>query len=464
MALPMPIPGAVVLHRPWRLRTPTRPYKLSHSHLGVATVRASSLHSPASNSYASPFCPEVAEAARVLLPEFMEIDGLVATNINRVLNAFSNARVGSHHFSGTTGYGHNDAGGREALDLAFADIVGSEAAIVRSQLFSGTHSIACALYAALRPGGELLAVAGAPYDTLEEVIGLRGSPRHGSLKEFGVSYRELPLHVDGGLDWNALETAIKPETQCALIQRSCGYSWRKTLTVAEIERAIILIKAQNPDCVVLVDNCYGEFVETVEPTAVGADLMAGSLIKNPGGTIAPCGGYIAGKREWVEAAAARLSAPGIGMESGSTSGDVMRLLFQGLFLAPQMVGESIKGGLLVAEVMAAEGYQVSPPPRVRRHDIIQAVQLGSRKRLLAFCEAIQKRCPVGAYIRPVAGATAGYGDEVVFADGTFVDGSTSELSCDGPLREPFIVFCQGGTHWTHWAIALEAVLESFKEL
>lgn len=411
----------------------------------------------------SPFCREVADAVDVLLPHFAAVDSMIAVNVKRVLTAFGNARVGSHHFAGTTGYGHNNAGGREALDKAFAEIVGAEAAVVRSQFFSGTHAIACALFAALRPNGELLSVAGSPYDTLEEVIGLRGTAGHGSLKEFGVSYREVPLAADGGLDWEALAVAVRPETQCALIQRSCGYSWRKTLTVSEIGRAITVIKAQNPSCVVLVDNCYGEFIEAVEPTAVGADLMAGSLIKNPGGTIAPTGGYVAGTAKMVEAAVARLSAPGIGMDSGSTSGEVMRLLFQGLFLAPQMVGEAIKGSLLVAEVMAAQGYRVQPPPRVVRGDIIQAVELGDRERLLAFCRAVQKQCPVGAYIQPVAGATAGYESEVVFADGTFVDGSTSELSCDGPLREPFIVFCQGGTHWTHWALALESVLVSLRK-
>ncbi|BBN11588.1 hypothetical protein MPTK1_5g13180 [Marchantia polymorpha subsp. ruderalis] len=422
------------------------------------------IHARTEFSIESPYGPQVADAVKALRPEFEDVDTLVAVNLNRVIKAYANARVGSHHFSGTTGYGHNDAGGREALDQAFAEIVGAEAAIVRSQFFSGTHAIACALYAALRPGGELLAVAGAPYDTLEEVIGLRGSAGEGSLKEFGVSYREVPLAEDGGLDWHKLSQAVKPETQCALIQRSCGYSWRKTLTVAEIQRAIELIKAQNPDCVIVVDNCYGEFVEAIEPTAVGADLMAGSLIKNPGGTIAPCGGYVAGKSKWVQAAAARLCAPGIGMSAGSTPGDVMRLLFQGLFLAPQMVGESIKGTLLVAEVMAAEGFDCRPAPRVRRNDIIQAVQLGSRDRLLAFCRAVQKNCPVGSYIQPVAGATAGYESEVVFADGTFIDGSTSEVSCDGPLREPFVVFCQGGTHWTHWALALEGVVQALRQL
>lgn len=413
---------------------------------------------------ASPFCPQVDSALKALQPEFLAVDLTVATLMSRVLKAYANARVGSHHFSGSTGYGHSDAGGREALDKAFAEIVGAECAIVRSQFFSGTHAIACALYGVLRPGGELLAVAGKPYDTLEEVIGLRGTPGHGSLREFGVTYRELTLTIGGSIDWDALSCAVKPETQCALLQRSCGYSWRDTLTINEIERAIQIIKAQNSNCVVFVDNCYGEFVELKEPTAVGADLMAGSLIKNPGGTIAPNGGYVAGKEELVKAAAARLAAPGLGIEAGATSGEVMRLLFQGLFLSPQMVGEAIKGGLLVAEVMAIEGYRVQPLPRVKRHDIIQAVEMGTADRLIAFCRAVQKHCPIGSYIKPTAGVTAGYESQVIFADGTFIDGSTSELSCDGPLREPFVVFCQGGTHWTHWALVLEDVLEALRTL
>lgn len=220
-----------------------------------------------------------------------------------------------------------------------------------------------------------------------------------------------------------------------------------------------MIKMQNPNCLVMVDNCYGEFVETIEPPAVGADLIAGSLIKNPGGTIAPCGGYIAGKKKWVEAAAARLSAPGLGIDCGSTPGDVMRAYFQGLFLSPQMVGEAIKGAFLIAEVMASKGYKVQPLPRVTRHDTVQAVQLGSRELLLAFCEAVQRSSPVASYTKPVAGSTPGYASEVIFADGTFIDGSTSELSCDGPLREPFAVYCQGGTHWTQWGLVLGEVLK-----
>uniref|UniRef100_A0A453DAN3 Aluminum resistance protein n=1 Tax=Aegilops tauschii subsp. strangulata TaxID=200361 RepID=A0A453DAN3_AEGTS len=265
--------------------------------------------------------------------------------------------------------------------------------------------------------------------------------------------------ADGGLDWDALAHAVRPETGCALIQRSCGYSWRKSLGIDDIRRTIDLIKMQNPNCKVMVDNCYGEFVETSEPPMVGADLIAGSLIKNPGGTIAPCGGYVAGKKDLVAAAAARLSAPGLGVEFGSAPGHVMRAMFQGLFLAPQMVGEAVKGGLLIAEVMSAKGYRVQPLPRAPRHDIVQAVELGNRERLIAFCEVVQQTCPVGSFIKPIAGETPGYASEVIFADGTFMDGSTSELSCDGPLRDPYAVFCQGGTHWTQWALVLGEVLK-----
>ncbi|KAL7129614.1 hypothetical protein ABFS83_13G080200 [Erythranthe nasuta] len=405
------------------------------------------------------FVPEVEKAVDSLYSEFRAVDNLVARNSARVLKAFQNARVGSHHFGGSTGYGHEEAGGREALDQVFAEVFGAESAIVRAQFFSGTHAITCALFAFLRPGDELLAVAGAPYDTLEEVIGIRDSDGLGSLRDFGIDYREVPLAEDGGLDWAALSVAVKPQTKCALIQRSCGYSWRRSLSVDEIGKAIQIIKSQNPNCLVMVDNCYGEFTERIEPPMVGADLIAGSFIKNPGGTIAPCGGYVAGRKKWVAAAAARLSAPGLGVDCGSTPGDIMRIFFQGLYLAPQMVGEAVKGSLLIAEVMAGQGYKVQPGCRVPRHDVVQAVQLGSRERLLAFCQAVQRSSPVSSFTKPIAGATAGYASEVVFADGTFIDGSTSELSCDGPLREPFAVFCQGGSHWTQWGLVLGEVLK-----
>lgn len=457
MAMPMLIKAPLLWRRPGSIVVPVSPAKQTRKKILFRCSLRSSISTATTDAS---FCPQVEEAMEALYPLFQEVDKLVARNTSRVLKAYRNAQVGTHHFGGSTGYGHNEAGGREALDKAFAEIVGAESALVRSQFFSGTHAIACALYGVLRPGDELLAVAGAPYDTLEEVIGIRNTPGHGSLKEFGILYRELPLAEDGGLDLEALVTAVKPQTKCALIQRSCGYAWRQSLSISDVKRAIEIIKSQSRECVILVDNCYGEFVESIEPTAVGADLIAGSLIKNPGGTIAPCGGYVAGKEQWVNAAATRLSAPGIGVDSGATPGDVMRMLFQGLYLSPQMVGESIKGSLLVADVMAAQGYTVQPLPRVPRHDIIQAVQLGSHECLLAFCGAVQRCSPVGSYIKPVAGSTPGYASEVVFADGTFIDGSTSELSCDGPLRDPFSVFCQGCSHWTQWALVLEEVLKS----
>lgn len=401
------------------------------------------------------------EAENTLIPIFSEIDTKVKQNLKKVLAAFRDHRVGVHHFASVSGYGHDDLG-RETLDRVFAQIMGAEAAIVRVQLVSGTHAIACALYGVLRPGDELLAVMGAPYDTLEEVIGVRGHGQ-GSLSEFNISYQELTLTSQGSVDWEGLKTAIKPHTRMALIQRSCGYSWRSSLSIDEIAEIIRIIKHQNPHTVCFVDNCYGEFIENREPTAVGADLMAGSLIKNPGGTIATAGGYLAGKPEFVEMAACRLTAPGIGSEGGATF-DQNRLLFQGLFLAPQMVGEAVKGTHLMSYVFDKLGYAVNPLPLVPRRDVIQAIKLGSPEKLIAFCKAIQSVSPVGSYLDPVPANMPGYESEVVMAGGSFIDGSTSEFSADGPLREPYTVFCQGATHWTHVAIALESILESFEKI
>jgi cystathionine beta-lyase family protein involved in aluminum resistance len=397
------------------------------------------------------------EAEKALLPIFSEIDAKVKQNLKKILSAFRLYRVGVHHFASVSGYGHDDLG-RETLDKVFAKVMGAQTAIVRVQFVSGTHAITCALFGILRPGDEMLSVTGSPYDTLEEVIGLRGNYQ-GSLKEFNINYREIPLLDSGTLDWASLKTVISNNTRLVLIQRSCGYSWRKSLSIAEIEEIIAVIKRQNPNTVCFVDNCYGEFIETIEPTAVGADLIAGSLIKNPGGTLVTAGGYIAGQKELVEMAACRLTAPGIGTEGGATFNQ-NRLLFQGLFLAPQIVGEAVKGTHLIAYVFNKLGYPVNPLPLVPRQDVIQAIQLGSPEKLIAFCRAIQGCSPVGSYLDPVPATMPGYESQLVMAGGTFVDGSTSELSADGPLREPYIVFCQGGTHWTHISIALEATLEA----
>jgi cystathionine beta-lyase family protein involved in aluminum resistance len=396
-------------------------------------------------------------AEQALFQIFSGIDAQVKKNLKRVLTALRHYRVGVHHFAGVTGYGHDDLG-RQILDQVFAEVMGAEAAAVRVQFVSGTHAIASALYGVLRPGDEMLAVVGAPYDTLEEVIGLRGQGQ-GSLKEFGVSYRQLDLTVEGSLNWQELEHAVQENTRLVLIQRSCGYSWRQSLAIADIEKIVHLVKQQNPNTVCFVDNCYGEFIEDREPPAVGADLIAGSLIKNPGGTIVTAGGYVAGRADLVEAATCRLTAPGIGSAGGATF-DQNRLLFQGLFLAPQMVGEAMKGNHLTAHVFDQLGYPVNPLPFEPRRDVIQAVQLGSPEKLIAFCQAIQQHSPIGSYLSPVPAEMPGYESQLVMAGGTFIDGSTSEFSADGPLREPYTVFCQGGTHWTHVAIALEAAIEA----
>lgn len=400
---------------------------------------------------------QINQAEKVLLKTFLDIDTQIKTNVTRVLAAFRKYRVGVHHFASVSGYGHDDLG-RQVLDQVFAEIMGAEAAAVRVQFVSGTHAIAACLFGILRPGDELLAVAGAPYDTLEEVIGLRGDGQ-GSLREFGIDYRQLELTAEGTLDWQTLDHAIAKQTRMVLIQRSCGYSWRSSLSIPDIAKIVDGVKQQNPNVVCFVDNCYGEFIDDREPIAVGADLIAGSLIKNPGGTIATAGGYVAGRADLVEAATCRLTAPGIGSAGGATF-DQNRLLFQGLFLAPQMVGEALKGNYLTAQVFEQLGYPVNPLPTAPRRDVIQAIELGSPEKLIAFCRAIQTYSPIGSYLDPVPAAMPGYASDLVMAGGTFIDGSTSEFSADGPLREPYIVFCQGGTHWTHVAIALAAAIEA----
>ena len=394
-----------------------------------------------------------AQIERSSLQIFYQIDTQVKKNLAKVLAAFRDHRVGTHHFASVSGYGHDDLG-RETLDKVFAQIVEAEAAAVRVQFVSGTHAIACALFGVLRPGDEMLAIAGPPYDTLEEVIGTRGNGQ-GSLKEFGIHYRELPLTQTGCVNFDGLAASITENTKLVLIQRSCGYSWRPSLSTHNLNKIIHLVKGQNPNTICFVDNCYGEFTETQEPTAVGADLMAGSLIKNPGGTVATTGGYVAGRADLVEAAACRLTAPGIGTSGGATL-DQSRLMFQGLFLAPQMVGEAMKGNYLLAQTFERLGYAVNPPASAQQREVIQAIKLGSPEKLIAFCQAVQRHSPMESYLSPIPAPMPGYDAELVMAGGSFIDGSTSELSADGPLREPYVVYCQGGTHWTHVAIALEA--------
>ena len=403
---------------------------------------------------------QVAAARERIQPLASGHTAQVRHRLSRVLDAFAAERLGTQHFASVSGYGHGDQG-REVLDRVFARVLQAEAAAVRLQFVSGTHAIAAALFGVLRPGDRLLAITGRPYDTLEEVIGIRGNGQ-GSLADFGVAYAELPLDGQGLVDRPALKEALAQPTRMVLIQRSCGYSWRPSLGVDVIGELCELVKAIQPGCVCFVDNCYGELVQAQEPTAVGADLIAGSLIKNLGGTIAPTGGYVAGRADLVEMACCRLTAPGIGSEGG-TGFDLHRLLFQGLFLAPQMVAEALISAELLAEVFANLGFAVHPQAGAVRSDVIQAIRLGSPEPLKAVCRAFQAASPVGAYLDPVPAPMPGYASELVMAGGTFIDGSTSEFSADAPLREPFVLYAQGGTHHAHGELALERALVALAE-
>ena len=382
----------------------------------------------------------------------------VQPQLAKVLAAFQAEKLGSHHFASVNGYGHNDQG-RDTLDRVFARVLGAERAAVRLQFVSGTHAIAAALFGVLRPGDRLLSITGRPYDTLEEVIGIRGSGQ-GSLAEFGIQYSELALTGEGHVDELGLSDALSLSTRMVFIQRSCGYSWRPSLSVAQIGRLVEQLKTIQPGVLVFVDNCYGELVEFEEPTAVGADLIAGSLIKNLGGTIVPSGAYVAGVAELVEQACCRLTAPGIGSAGGSGF-DLHRLLFQGLFLAPQMVAEALINADLIAQVFSNQALEVQPLAGAARSDVIQAVKFGDPRALQVVCNAFQSCSPVESYLKPVPAPMPGYASELLMAGGSFIDGSTSEFSADAPLREPYVLFSQGGTHRSHGALALAAALTSW---
>ncbi|KZR83053.1 Methionine gamma-lyase [Synechococcus sp. MIT S9509] len=402
-------------------------------------------------------CRQVAAVRERQQPLARQRTAAVADRLQKVLAAFKAERVGTQHFASVSGYGHGDQG-REVIDRVFARVLGAEAAAVRLQFVSGTHAIAAALFGVLRPGDRLLSITGRPYDTLEEVIGLRGEGQ-GSLKDFGIDYEELKLNEAGAVDEKALDQALARPLRLILIQRSCGYSWRPSLSVQTIGRLCARIHERQPDCVCFVDNCYGELVEAQEPPEVGADLVAGSLIKNLGGTIAPAGGYVAGRADLVEQACCRLTAPGIGSEGGTGFG-LHRLLLQGLFLAPQMVAEALIGADLVAGVFADLGFPVQPVAGASRSDLIQAVQLGNPEALKLICRAFQACSPVGSYLDPVPASMPGYASDLVMAGGTFIDGSTSEFSADAPLREPFNLYVQGGTHHAHVELALIQALQA----
>ncbi len=395
------------------------------------------------------------EVERSVRPALEEIDRLIDRNQLKVLSAFAGAKVGDAHLFGSTGYGLGDRG-REQLDAVFAAAFGAQAGLVRPSLASGTHALAAAYFGLLRPGDTLLYATGAPYDTLETVIGLRGAGM-GSLREFGIEYRCVELASDGGVDVDAVLAALDGRVRVVAFQRSAGYRWRRALRIAELGRAIAAVKAARPDVWTVVDNCYGEFTDTAEPSAVGADLTVGSLIKNPGGGLAPTGGYMVGAADAVERASYRVTAPGVGAEMGSH--EQYRLYFQGLFMAPHTVGQALKGNVFAAAAFTRAGIDCAPGPDEERADSVLRIRLGTAERLVAFCQAIQQASPIDAHVAPEPGQMPGYGDPVVMAAGAFVQGSTSELSADGPLRDPYIAYLQGGLTYSHVKIAVTRALK-----
>ena len=380
-----------------------------------------------------------------LKERFAAIDATAEYNQLKVIKAMQDNRVSDIHFAATTGYGYNDLG-RDTLEAVYASAFHGESALVRPQLTCGTHALAVALASNLRPGDELLSPVGKPYDTLEEVIGIRDSV--GSLKEYGVSYRQVDLLQDGSFDFENIRKAINEKTKLVTIQRSKGYATRPTLSVARIGELISFIKSIKPEVICMVDNCYGEFVETIEPTDVGADMIVGSLIKNPGGGLAPIGGYIVGRKDCIERAAYRLSAPGLGKEVGASLG-LNQSFYQGFFLAPTVVAGALKGAVFAANIYEKLGFDVIPNGTESRHDIIQAITFGKPEGVIAFCQGIQAAAPVDSYVAPEPWDMPGYDAPVIMAAGAFVQGSSIELSADGPIKPPYAVYFQGGLTWYH---------------
>lgn len=397
------------------------------------------------------------EVEQSLKDRFEAIDGVAEYNQMKVIKGMQDNRVSDIHFAATTGYGYNDLG-RDTLEDVYASVFHGESALVRPQLMSGTHALSVALSGNLRPGDELLSPVGKPYDTLEEVIGIRDSV--GSLKEYGVTYRQADLLPDGSFDFEAIRKAINGRTKLVTIQRSKGYATRPTLSVGRIGELISFVKSIKPDVICMVDNCYGEFVETIEPTDVGADMIVGSLIKNPGGGLAPIGGYIVGKKECIDRASYRLSAPGLGKEVGASLG-LNQQLYQGLFLSPVVVSGALKGAIFAANIYEKLGFSVVPNGSEPRHDIIQAITFGTPEGVISFCKGIQAAAPVDSYVTPEPWDMPGYDSPVIMAAGAFVQGSSIELSADGPIKPPYAVYFQGGLTWYH---AKLGILKSLQQL
>lgn len=393
-------------------------------------------------------------------PMFERIEQTALANTAKVLDALQNRQVAARHFAPTTGYGYDDIG-RDTLEALFADLFCADAAIVRPQIASGTHALSMCLFGLLRPGDELMYASGGPYDTLEEVIGVRGCPE-GSLKEMGVSYTEVPMTEDGRLDVAAIRAAMKPNTRVVAVQRSRGYSSRPSLMPQDVAPLAQMLKSEFPNACMMVDNCYGEFVCGQEPTEFGADLCVGSLIKNPGGGIAPTGGYIVGRQDLIDRIATRLTAPGIGREVGSYAGSYQPF-YQGLFLAPHVVAQAVKTATLAAAVCESLGMRSTPAPDAPRTDIIQALELGTPERLVAFCQGIQMASPIDSMALPEPWDMPGYQHQVIMAAGTFVSGASIELSADAPMREPYTVFLQGGLTYSHGKLALMRTFEHMQK-
>jgi cystathionine beta-lyase family protein involved in aluminum resistance len=389
-------------------------------------------------------------------PIHEKIDQRIEENQFRVLQSYQKHRVSDSHFIPSTGYGYDDIG-RDTLEKIYADVFGGEAGLVRPQIISGTHAISIALFGVLRPGDELLYITGKPYDTLEEIVGIRGSGI-GSLKEFNIDYNAVLLNSEGKVDFAAVKNAIKPNTKMIGIQRSKGYANRPSFTINEIKEMISFVKAIKEDLVVFVDNCYGEFVEDIEPCHVGADLMAGSLIKNPGGGIVKTGGYIVGKKQWVEACSYRMTSPGIGAEAGASLYSLQEM-YQGFFLAPHVVGQALKGAVFTSAILEHFMMNTDPKWDANRTDLIQSVQFDDPDKMIEFCQAIQFSSPINSYVTPYPSYMPGYEDDVIMAAGTFIQGSSIELSADGPIRPPYTAYVQGGLTYSHVKIAVCSALD-----
>lgn len=389
-----------------------------------------------------------------------EIDHRVEYNQHKVLQSFRKFKVSDSHFIPSTGYGYDDIG-RDTLENVYADVFGAEAGLVRPQIISGTHAISIALFGVLRPGDELLYITGKPYDTLEEIVGIRGTGI-GSLKEFNITYNTVELTPEGKVDFPAVQSALNGKTKMIGIQRSKGYATRPSFTVSEIEEMISFVKEIKPDVVVFVDNCYGEFVEDREPCEAGADLMAGSLIKNPGGGIAKTGGYIVGRKDLVEACSYRMTSPGIGAEAGASLYSLQEM-YQGFFLAPHVVGQALKGAIFTSALLEKLGMNTNPKWNTFRTDLIQSVQFDDREQMIAFCQAIQYASPVNSHVTPYASYMPGYDDDVIMAAGTFIQGASIELTADGPIRPPYVAYVQGGLTYSHVKIAICTAIDSLME-